>query len=145
MEYRTAFSNFEIIELQPLPRSEAITLIEHLSASLLDRIEEVESYKNRIWEDTQGNPLYTIEMVERLAKEPVISIEATQRVKHTASKNEIDFTVILIICISSLMGLRYMGSEFGEDAGAFRLIGGLALVFAIFARPIFRSLKRKWL
>lgn len=38
-----------------------------------------------------------------------------------------------------------MGSEFGEDGGAFRLIGGLALVFTIFARPIFRSLKRKWL
>ena len=145
MEYRTAFSNFEIIELQPLPRCEAIILIERLSQSLLGRIEDFETYKNRIWEDTQGNPLYTIEMIERLAKEPLISIETTQRVKHTASKNEIDFTVILIICISSLMGLRYMGSEFGEDGGAFRLIGGLALVFAIFARPIFRSLKRKWL
>ena len=145
MEYRTAFSNFEIIELTPLPRPESITLIERLSTSHLDRIEDFESYKNRIWEDTQGNPLYIIEMINRLAKEPRITVEATERIKHTASKNEIDFTVILIICISSLMGLRYMGSEFGEDGGAFRLIGGLALVFAIFARPIFRSLKRKWL
>ena len=84
-------------------------------------------------------------MIDRLSKEPHITIEVTQNIKHTASKNEIDFTIILIICISSLMGLRYMGSEFGQDSGAFRLIGGLALVFAIFARPIFRSLKRKWL
>lgn len=145
IDYRTAFSNFELLELQPLPRPETITLIERLSLPHRDRIEDFEAYKNRIWEDTQGNPLYTIEMVDRLAKEPFISVEAVQRIKHTASKNQIDFTLILIICISSLMGLRYMGSEFGEDAGAFRLIGGLALVFAIFARPIFRSLKRKWL
>ena len=145
LEYRTAFSNFEVIELTPLPRPESITLIERLSTSFQDRIEDFESYKNRIWEDTQGNPLFIIEMIERLAKEPRITVAATERIKHTASKNEVDFTVILIICISSLMGLRYMGSEFGEDGGAFRLIGGLALVFAIFARPIFRSLKRKWL
>lgn len=106
MEHRSAFTNFELIELDPLPRPEAVSLIDRLSAPLLPRIEDYESYKNRIWEDTQGNPLFILEMVDPLAKEPRISIEATERVKHTASKTEVDFTAILIICISSLMGLR---------------------------------------
>lgn len=145
MEYRTAFTNFERIELLPLPRKEAVFLIEKLSEPLAGRIEDFEAFKTRIWDDSQGNPLFICEMIDRFSREPLISVEITENIRHVAGKNEVDFTVILLICVSSLMALRYMGSEFGEDAGAFRLIGGLALVFAIFARPIFRRLKRNWL
>ncbi len=89
--------------------------------------------------------LYTIELVERLAKEPLITVETTQSIKHAASKKEIDFTVPLLLAFSSLIVLRYVGNEVGDDPGAFRIIGGAALILALFARPLFRSLKRRYL
>lgn len=144
LEHKTFLSNFEKIELEPLSRPESIELINKLSFPLLDRITDYEAYKNRIWEDTQGIPLYIIEMIERLSKEVTISPETTAKIRHTASKQEIDFTLPLIVLFSSLMVLRYIGNELGDNAGAFKLIGGLGLIVAIFSRHIFRTLKRKF-
>lgn len=42
------------------------------------------------------------------------------------------------------MALRYMGSELGHHSGAFRLLGGVALIVAIFSRKIFLALKRRF-
>lgn len=144
LEHKSFLSNFEKIELEPLSRPESIELIDRLSFPLLDRIVDYEAYKNRIWEDTQGIPLYMIEMIERLGKEVTISPEVTARIRHTASKQEIDFTLPLIVLFSSLMVLRYLGNELGDNAGALKLIGGLGLIVAIFSRHIFRTLKRKF-
>ena len=83
-------------------------------------------------------------MIERLSKEPQITPETTATIRHTASKQEIDFTLPLIVLFSSLMVLRYLGNELGDNAGALKLIGGLGLIVAIFSRHIFRTLKRKF-
>ena len=83
-------------------------------------------------------------MIERLSKEPQITPETTAAIRHTASKREIDFTLPLIVLFSSLMVLRYLGNELGDNAGALKLIGGLGLIVAIFSRHIFRTLKRKF-
>lgn len=144
LEHRSFLSNFEKIELSPLSRPESLELIQRLSHPLLERITDYEAYKNRIWEDTQGIPLYIIELIERLAKEPTISPSAMAEIRHGASKQEIDFTLPLIVLFSSLMVLRYLGNELGDNAGALKLIGGLALLVAIFSRHIFRTLKRKF-
>lgn len=144
LEHSTFLSNFEKIELQPLSRPESIELINKLSLPIANRITDYEAYKNRIWEDTQGIPLYIIEMIERLSKEPLITPETTATIRHTASKQEIDFTLPLIVLFSSLMVLRYLGNELGDNAGALKLIGGLGLIVAIFSRHIFRTLKRKF-
>lgn len=145
IEFRTCFTNFQRLELKPLSRIETIEMIDRLSTELLPRIEDYEAYKNRIWEDTQGVPLYVIEMIDRLGREPRISTQVTDQVKHSASKQEIDFSVPLLIAFSSLIALRYLGPELGDQAGPFRFIAGVALVVALFSRSIFRTLKRKFL
>lgn len=144
MELATFLTNFEKMELAPLSRAETTELINRLSQTFLDRIEDYEAYKNRICEDTQGIPLFVIEMIDRMSKEQLISLETMEQIKHTASRAEIDFSVPLVVALSSLLVLRYLGSELGQNAGAFRLIGGVALVIAFFSRRIFRALKRKF-
>ena len=88
--------------------------------------------------------MFIIEMIERYAKEPNISMEVTKDIRHTAALKEIDMSLFFVICISALMVLRYIGGELGDDTGAFRLIGGMALLFALFGRPLMRMGKRKF-
>jgi hypothetical protein len=145
IEFRTCFTNFQRLELKALSRIETTEMIDRLSTKILPRIEDYEAYKNRIWEDTQGVPLFVIEMIDRLSREPRISLEVTDQVKHSASKQEVDFSVPLLIAFSSLIALRYLGPEMGDQAGPFRFIAGIALVVALFSRSIFRTLKRKFL
>jgi hypothetical protein len=145
VEYASCLSNFEKMQLKALSRAESMELITRLSLPLQAKIENWEAFKNRIWEDTEGNPLFIIELIERLSKEHHISNEVTLQVRHTAAKQEVDFSIPLVIGISSLFVLRYLGSELGENAGAFRLLGGIALVFSFFSRTIFRVLKRKFI
>ncbi len=144
IEHATFLSNFERIELQPLSRPETLELASRLAQPFTERIEDFEAFLNRVWENTQGIPLFVVELVERLGKEPVVSLEVLHEVRHTASKSEIDFSIPLIVAFSSLMALRYMGSELGHHSGAFRLLGGLALIVAIFSRRIFQALKRRF-
>ena len=137
-------TNFERIELKTLNRVESIEMINRLSQPLMDRIEDYELYKNHIFENTNGNPLFIIEMIERYKKENYISLEAIRNYRHTGAFQEFDVTIVIVIVLSSLMVLRYVSGEIGDDSGAFRLIGGVFLMFALFARNIFRVGKRKF-
>ena len=83
-------------------------------------------------------------MIDRFSKEADISLEVTKDLRHTAALKPLDMSLPFIIMVSSLMVLRYIGGEFGDDAGAFRLIGGAFLVFALFGRPLLRIGKRKY-
>ena len=138
-------TNFEKIELERLPRAETIKLIGLASEDIINRIENWEMYKNHIWNSAHGNPLFTIEMIERFRKEGFISEEMVSKTKHTAALPEWDMSLILLIMLSSLMILRYYGREAGDDKGAFMLIGGVFMVFAIFARSLFNMGKRKYI
>jgi hypothetical protein len=109
-----------------------------------NRIEDYETYKNHIYDQTDGNPLFITELIERFGKEPVISVDHIRDIRHTAALREIDMSVPVVILFSSLMVLRYIGGEFEDDSGAFRLFGGIFLLFALFARSIFNYGKRKW-
>lgn len=137
-------TNFERIELQPLSRPESIEMINRLSQPILQKIEDYETYKNHIYENTNGNPLFMIEMIERYSKEPEITLEVIRDYRHTAALKEFDFSLVLVIFLSSLMVLRYVSGELGDDSGALRLFGGIFLMFALFARNIFRAGKRKY-
>jgi hypothetical protein len=67
-----------------------------------------------------------------------------QRVSHTTALKETDMSLLVIIFLSSLMILRYVGRDVGSDRGAYMLIGGAFLVFALFARNILNMGKRKF-
>ena len=100
-------SNFEKVELKKLNRVEAIKLINLASRPLVKRIEDYEAYKNHIWESTNGNPLFTLEMIDRYSKEPDISLEVTKDLRHTSAIPALDMSLPFVIIISSFMLLRY--------------------------------------
>lgn len=137
-------SNFQKIELSPLPRLESTKLIIELSKPLISKIEDLEAYKNHIYDQTNGNPLFIREMIERYSKERLITLEHINNIRHTAALKEIDLSAPVIIALSSLMIMRYIGGELGDDTGAFRLFGGFFMLFALFARSIFTAGKRKF-
>ena len=139
-------TNFEVVELKNLNRKESIEMISRLvhNAQMFDRIEDYESFKNHVFEQTDGNPLFIIEMVERYNKEMVIDLDTTREVRHTTAIKEVDFSIPLMIFLGGLMVLRYLGKEMNDDKGAFMLFGGIFMVFALFARFFFNSTKRKY-
>lgn len=136
-------TNFEIIDIKNLSRAESLELIHRLSYDVMSSIEDYELYKNHIWEQTNGNPQYIYELIERYRKEEYIANETVREIRHTAANKEIDFTPILLVCLASLIVLKYYGREMDEDG--YQLIGGIALVFALFARQFFRAFKRKFI
>ena len=144
MSHASFLSNFQKVEIKPLNRVEATQLIMQVSKPMLHRIEDIETYKNHVYDQTNGNPLFIIELIERFSKEPVISIDHIRDIRHTAALKEIDMSIPVVIGFSSLMILRYIGGEFDDDSGAFRLFGGIFMLFALFARSIFSFGKRKW-
>lgn len=137
-------SNFQKVEIEPLSRLESTKLIMLLSKPLVNRIEDIESYKNQVYDQTNGNPLFIREMVERFSKEPIISIDHINDIRHTAASKDFDMSIPVVIALSSLMVLRYIGGEIGDDSGAFKLFGGAFMLFALFARSIFTGGKRKF-
>lgn len=137
-------SNFQKVELPPLKRHEATKLIVHLSREMRDRIEDFEAYKNHIYDQTNGNPLFIYELIDRFSKEVDITVEQVRDIKHTGALQEIDISIPIVVAMSSLMILRYVGGELDDDSGAFRLFGGAFLLFALFARNIFKLGKRKY-
>ncbi|SEQ58402.1 tyrosine-type recombinase/integrase [Neolewinella agarilytica] len=137
-------SNFEKVELSGLSRAETIELITRGSQDFTDRIEDWEMYKGHVWRATNGNPKFILELIERFRREPYVSAEMVQKITHTTALKEVDMSLPVVIALSSLMILRYVGGEVGTDAGAFRLIGGAFLVFALFARSILRFGTRRY-
>ncbi|MEM6338387.1 MAG: site-specific integrase [Pseudomonadota bacterium] len=136
-------TNFQKIEIDNLSRPKALELIHRLSYDVIDAIEDYELYKNHIWEQTNGNPQYIYELIERYRKEEYIANETIREIRHNAANPEIDFTPIVLIALGSLIILRYLGREIGQDG--YQLIGGVALVFALFARQLLRVFKRKFI
>ncbi|MEM6697283.1 MAG: tyrosine-type recombinase/integrase [Bacteroidota bacterium] len=141
----TFLTNFQKIELQPLTRAESIEMIDLLSRDIRRKIENYELFKTHLYNQTNGNPLFLIEMIQRYAVEPEITIEVIRQIGHTSALRDIDMTLVFVVGLSTLMILRYVGGEFGSDAGAFRLIGGAAMIFALFARYFYSASKRKYI
>jgi integrase/recombinase XerD len=141
----TWLTNFQRLELKPLSRPESMELIERISRDFASRIKDFEAYKNHVYDQTVGNPLYIIEICERFEKEENVDYQVLREVNHTAARPDIDMTLPFVLVLSSLMILRYVGRELGdEDTGAYKLIGGAALLFLLFGRPIFKITKRKY-
>jgi integrase/recombinase XerD len=145
VEHSSFITNFEKLEIKPLTRPETLELIAKVSLPYLSRIEDYEGFKNHIWDQTGGNPLFALEMLERYEKEAFVSSEQTREIRHTAAQKEIDMMLPFVIGLSALMILRYAGGELGDDSGAYRLIGGVFLVFALFARNIYKMVRRKFI
>lgn len=145
IQHKEFVSNFEKLELKGLSRPEATKLINLSSADFMTRIEDYESYKTHIWNKSLGNPGKIIELVERFRKEGKITSSKIPNIEFVSAMKEIDMLLPLLIFISSLMVLRYVGGELDEDnKGAFKLLGGSFMLVALFARSMFTNVKRKY-
>ena len=145
IEAATWLTNFTQIRLKPLSYSESIELIVRASEDFRQQIEDFESYKNHIWVMCAGNPQFTLEAIDRFRKEDYVSIEAVTNYEHVGSLKEIDMTYFFVFALSTLMILRYVAKEIGHDEDAYKLFGGAALIFALFARQIHRLTKKRYI
>jgi hypothetical protein len=116
-----------------------------LSYKFVDQIEDLELYKNHIWDKTGGNPLYIYEFVERYRKEGFLSTAMITQIEHTTGLKEVDLSKIVIMGIASLSALRYIVRGTGGDPAPFYLIAGISMVFLFFGRTIMQAGKRKWI
>jgi integrase/recombinase XerD len=146
IKHASWLTNFEKIELKPLKRSESMELIVRASEDFRTSIEDFEAFKNHIWHQTGGVPQYILEMIDRFRQEGFVSAAQVSSFNHMASRKEIDMSIVVLVGLSSLMVLRYVAGEIGgEDKDAFKLIGGCALLFALYGRYLFRATKRRYL
>ena len=133
--------NFERVDLKPLSRKYAINLIHQLSSGL--EVENLEVFRNHIYDQTNGNPRAITELIERYKKEPFLDLQTIKEIKHSGALKEIDMTWLIVMFLGLMTVLRYMARDFDEPA--LRFIGSLAMVFLLMFRPIMQSLKRKFI
>ena len=141
----TWLTNFQRIELKPLNRSETIELIVRASEDFRELIEDFEVYKNHIWAKCAGNPQFTLELIDRFRKEDFVSVVSVANIEHTAGRKELDMSLVVLIGLSSFVLLKYLGGELGHDEDAFRLIGGGAIVIALFGKQLLHLTRRKYI
>lgn len=132
--------NFDIIKLKNLQRPEALDLIHRLSYNL--QVDDLDLFKNHIYEQTDGNPRAIYEMCDRYQKEPLLSTARIRAIRHTGAIPEIDCTVIVLIFLATIACLRYLNHE--VENNSFRFIGGAALVLLIISRYFMKATKRKY-
>lgn len=136
--------DFERIELKALPQPDALRLFHRLTEGL--PFTQLEYAQNKVWETSEGNPRMIVELAERLGKEPVLDagvVEAVCNGYLGRQTREIDISPYLLVGFGSLLVLRYVGRETGEDELQF--LGGCVLVILLFARFFFnRTKQREW-
>lgn len=133
--------NFQKVELKPLNRKFAMQLINQLSSGL--EVENLEVFRNHIFDQTNGNPRAITELIERYKKEPFLDIQTIKEIKHTGALKEIDMTWMIVMFLGLMTVLRYMARDFDEPA--LRFIGSIAMVGLLMFRPIMNSFKRKFI
>lgn len=139
---RASFSwNFDRLILKELDRVKSFELIQKLSYDI--EVEDVQLFRNHIYEQSNGNPRVIFEIIDRYRREPIITNEVVKNIRHTASLKEIDLTFVIFIAFGLMYLLRYMSKEVDNDS--FRFIGGVALVFTLLFRQIVGFTKRKFL
>jgi len=145
IDKQSAFSNFQIIRLEPLTRKETVILVDEVTKDFRHRIHDYEALKNHIYTQTNGVPLFIIEMVDRYRSEPEVTTDGVTEIRHNTASQEIDMTLVVLLGVGFLAVFRYIGGEIGSDAGAFKLIGGASIILLLFVRPLLTAMKRKFI
>jgi len=145
VDKQSAFSNFQIIRLDPLTRKESVILIDELTKDFRNKIHDYEALKNHIYSQTNGVPLFIMEMVERYKSEPEVTSDGVTEIRHNTASKEIDMTLVVLLGVGFLAVFRYVGGEIGSDSGAYKLIGGASIILLLFIRPLLNAMKRKFI
>jgi len=143
VDYNHTFSNFRVIEVKAFSRAETTLFIDKLTARYKMHITDFEVLKNHVYNETGGNPQYILELIRAYEAEGTFDTATILNLKHTAGRRQVDMTFFYALSLSCLMLLRYLGTEMGADAGAYRLIGGAAMIFCLFARQFVNFGKKR--
>lgn len=133
--------NFERINVEPLPRTESLELIHRLSYDM--DIENMEVYRNHIYDQSAGNPRVIYELCDRYRKELIVTDDVVRSIKHIGGIPEIDMSFIIIFVLAGVAVMRYTSREIGGTS--WRFIGGLALVLLMMSRFFLSKMKRKFI
>ena len=131
--------NFEIVKIEPLPRPAALELIHRLSYDI--EVEDMELFRNHIYDQSAGNPRVIFELCERYRKEIVVTNDIVRQVKHIGGIPEIDMSFIIVFILAGVAVMRYTSREIGGTS--YRFIGGMALVLMMIFRFFLSKMKRK--
>ncbi len=132
--------NFEKIEIKNLNRKYSLQLINQLSSNV--EVENIEVYRNHIFEQTNGNPRAITELIDRYKKEPFLDIQTIREIKHTGALREIDMTFMIVIFLAVLTSLKFLARDMDEPA--LRYIGSMAMIALLLIRPLMKNLKRQF-
>lgn len=142
MENTSFLWDFDKIEIKPLSREDSLKLFHRLLVT--EEIENLEFVRNKIYETSEGNPRIITELSERLLKEDFINGEITEEICNGylgRQTKEIDMSIYLLLIFGSLVVLKYIGRETGEES--FRFIGSCIMIVMLFARYFFNAVRRK--
>jgi hypothetical protein len=135
------FWNFEKVEVRNLNRKHTDTMIHKLSGDLI--IEDYETYRTHIWQQTNGNPKAVSEMIERYKREPRLITETIRSVTFAGAVKEWDCTLLVVLIIAGFAIMRYMTAEL--DNPALRFLGGMAMMVLLASRFFAARTKRKFI
>lgn len=100
--------------------------------------------QHKIHDTASGNPRMIVELSERIRHEPLIDPYTVDEICNNylgRQTREIDISPVLLLLFGSLIILRYVGRETGEQELTF--IGGAVLVVMMFARYFLKGMRRK--
>ncbi|MFD1140956.1 tyrosine-type recombinase/integrase [Larkinella insperata] len=134
--------DFERVELEKLPRPDALKMIYRLIGDL--EVSELDTVMTKVYETADGNPRMIRELSDRLRKEPFVNLDVVEEVCNGylgRQTQEIDMSIYLLLLFGGFTLLKYWGRESGEKDLQF--LGGAIMIVLLFGRYFFNSTKRK--
>lgn len=138
-------SSFQKIEINGLNRAESHELIKLSSQDYKEKIEDLDIYKNHIYESSNGNPQAIVEMVQRFRVEKFVRVDDIQTIQNSSGKKRRSFLPFLLIGIACFAISKFIIKEQSpEDTIAGQMIAGIIMVVLMLSRFGLNSIKRKF-
>jgi len=140
---RRFFWQFELLELMPLVKSEALTLAERLVNERNLQLADPAFFLNQVVSHANGVPLAIIETITRLpAGQSVSRAQIRELFLHGSGVRQIDGTPLIILVFCLFIAFRFIARGF-SDYQAYAMFGALGAVGLFIRYLIFRQYFRR--
>ena len=140
---RRFFWQFELLELMPLVKSEALTLAERLVNDRNLQLADPAFFLNQVVSHANGVPLAIIETITRLPAGQLVSRSQIRELfLHGSGVQQIDGTPLIILVFCLFIAFRFIARGF-SDYQAYALFGALGAVGLFIRYLIFRQYFRR--
>lgn len=140
---RRFFWQFELLELMPLVKSEALTLAERLVNERNLQLADPAFFLNQVVSHANGVPLAIIETITRLpTNQPVSRSQIRELFLHGSGVRQIDGTPLIILVFCLFIALRFIARGF-SDYQAYAMFGALGAGGLFIRYLIFRQYFRR--